>query len=79
MGTYPFIITKDGQAAVQKILDKYEGAVENAKEALKQAEARLGRFKKFIDQMDESERERLLSIFLEVESGIENNGVEEVI
>lgn len=79
MGTHQVIITRDGQAAVERTLSKYQAAVQKCTEDLSEAEARLGRFKKFIDAMDESERERLLACFSELEAALEGSESEEVI
>lgn len=72
------VVTRDGQRAVERTLDKLQQEVVHAAQQLEQAELRLGRFKQFIDTMSEAEREKLLACFQEVESALEDN-TEEVI
>lgn len=72
------VITRDGQAAVERTLLKLRADVQKYEEARTRAEARLQRFQQFLEAMNESERERLLGCFAELEASLEE-GEEEVI
>ncbi|MBI2503608.1 MAG: hypothetical protein HYW07_10305 [Candidatus Latescibacteria bacterium] len=70
------VVTADGQRAVQRTLEKLQQEVVHAAQQLEQAELRLNRFKKFIDEMSEAEREKLLACFQEIEEALEDSGQE---
>lgn len=74
---HEIVITRDGQRAVERTLDKLQEEVVRRAHHLEQAELKLSRFKQFIDTMSEAEREKLLACFEEVEAGLEDS--EEVI